>query len=557
MKKLALFLFLSLSLGLFNLLNIRTTCAGTPYVDVKANGSDGPLVIGNNENLSISITLQPSSLDGVNADWWLLVNTPWNDWFYYVYPDYWGYAGADLDDVFCAYQGPLFNLPPISIANFSGLPIGIYTFYFEVDNTPDGVLDGSIYHDSVIVNRIAPYRIYGLNMGPYINDDENPNRGGNQITDEELWQRISIVAPYTKWIRTYGCNEDLKEAGMFAHKMGLKAAIGIWLSADRTENERQINCLIERYREGDVDLAIVGSEVLLRGDLNESELINYINQVKAAVPGIPVAYADVYRIFLSHPQLIDGVDVLMINYYPFWDGVDINEAIYSLNLHHKEVVSVAKGKPVIISETGWPSEGERHGKAVPSPENAAFYFLNFVSWARANNVDYFYFEAFDEPWKAAYEGSLGAHWGIWDKYGKIKPGMENVFVGRTMEDNWSSGVPCGPGKPSIQFTYVPPKDSFENLKGRVCHVNPEDYRVAIYIYVSGWWTKPYWNNPLTTISPSGDWECDITTGGVDESATKIAAFLVPVGYDPPLLKGEDTLPQDLKDHAVAYTEVTR
>ena len=557
MKKLTLFLFLFISMGLFNLFNIRTTFADNPYVDIKANGSDGPLVIGNNENLSISITLQPSSLDGVNADWWLLVNTPWNDWFYYVYPDYWGYAGPNLDDVFCAYQGPLFNLPPVAIANFSCLPVGIYTFYFEVDNSPDGTLNGSIYYDSVIVNRAVPYRLYGLNMGPYVDDEEDPTRGGIQITDEELRQRISKVAPFARWIRTYGCNEDLKEAGMFAHSMGLKAAVGIWLSSDRAENERQINCLVDRYKEGYVDMAVVGSEVLLRGDLDESELINYVNRVKREVSGIPVAYADVYSIFLSHPSLIDAIDVLMVNYYPFWDGIDIEEAIRSLHTHHKEVLSASKGKPVIVSETGWPSEGEQVGNAVPSHENAAFYFLNFVSWARANNVDYFYFEAFDEPWKAAYEGSLGAHWGIWDKYGKIKPGMENVFAGRTMADNWSSQVPCGPGEPSIQLTYVPPKGSFENLEGKVCHVNPEDYRVAVYIYVWGWWTKPYWDDPLTTISPSGEWECDITTGGVDESATKIAAYLLPKGYDPPLMGGEETLPQDLKAHAVAYVEVTR
>ena len=553
MKKIILCLFLS---WVFLYLNVRETCADNPYIDIKANGSDGPVIINSNESLSISVAVRPYSLNNVNADWWLFVFTPWNNWLYYIYPNYWNFAGANVSDISYAYQGPLFDLPLVEITNFADLPIGIYTFYFGIDISPDGILNDPVY-DKVVVNKVVPYRIYGLNVSPYIKDNQNPNRGGDQVTDEELWRVISIVAPYTKWIRTYGCNEDLKEAGKFAHKMGLKAAIGIWLSSDRTENERQISCLIQRYREGDVDLVIVGSEALFRGDLNERELIDYINRVKEVIPDIPIAYADVYDIFLSHPNLTDAVDILMVNYYPFWDGVDIKEAMYFLNLHHQEVVSAAKGKPVIVSETGWPSGGEPFGKAVPSPENAAFYFLNFISWVRANNVDYFYFEAFDEPWKAEFEGTRGAHWGIWDKYGKIKPGMERVFVGRTMEDNWSSEIPCGPEEPFIQFTYVPPKGSFENLKGRVCHVNPEDYKVAVYIYVSGWWTKPYWDQPLTTISPSGEWECDITTGGSDQNASKIAAFLVPADYDPPLMRGEETLPQELKDHAVAEVEITR
>jgi hypothetical protein len=77
--------------------------------------------------------------------------------------------------------------------------------------------------------------------------------------------------------------------------------------------------------------------------------------------------------------------------------------------------------------------------------NAALYFLNFVSWARVEGVSYLYFEAFDETWKAAYEGPQGAHWGVWDKYGNLKPGMQNVFDGATIPDNWSGSSVGGVG----------------------------------------------------------------------------------------------------------------
>ncbi len=106
--------------------------------------------------------------------------------------------------------------------------------------------------------------------------------------------------------------------------------------------------------------------------------------------------------------------------------------------------------------------------------------------------------------------------------------------------------------PAIEFTFVPPYASFEDPQGRVRCVRPADYKVAVYIYVSGWWTKPYWAWLLMPIQPDGTWTCDITTEGTDQLATRIAAFLVPNGYDPPLMSGGQTLPAELFEHAVAH-----
>jgi hypothetical protein len=111
--------------------------------------------------------------------------------------------------------------------------------------------------------------------------------------------------------------------------------------------------------------------------------------------------------------------------------------------------------------------------------------------------------------------------------------------------------------PEIGFTHVPPYCSFQNLQGKACNVNPSNYRTACYIYVYGWWTKPYFTNPLNTINQDGSWGCDITTGGIDQKATKIKCFLVPVGYNPPGMSGGATLPAELDTNSVASIEVQR
>lgn len=110
---------------------------------------------------------------------------------------------------------------------------------------------------------------------------------------------------------------------------------------------------------------------------------------------------------------------------------------------------------------------------------------------------------------------------------------------------------------ALILTHIPPYASSENLQGRVTCVDPSNYAVAVYIKVGGWWNKPYWASPKTTIGSNGAWTCDITTSPSDVTATQIAAFLVPKSYDPPLLSGDQTLPAQLYANSVAQVIVKR
>ena len=118
------------------------------------------------------------------------------------------------------------------------------------------------------------------------------------------------------------------------------------------------------------------------------------------------------------------------------------------------------------------------------------------------------------------------------------------------------GVVNDGGMPAIWFTYVPPYGSHDDIEGQVSNVLPNDYKVAVYINVGGWWTKPYWSRPKTDIDECGDFTADITTGGVDQTATEIRAYLIPADYDPPLAYG-GSLPDGIEDNAVAIAIAER
>jgi hypothetical protein len=165
-------------------------------------------------------------------------------------------------------------------------------------------------------------------------------------------------------------------------------------------------------------------------------------------------------------------------------------------------------------------------------------------------------DTFSSP-TTVYDHGPGTSWDAIDKepelyYYRVKA------TGAGGDSPWSNVqlivVPavCNPW---IEFTFVPPYGSTQNLRGRVGCVIPADYKVAVFIYVAGWWNKPYWASPLTPIAPDGTWVTDITTGGNDPLATQIAAFLVPNGYVPPQLGGASSLPTEL--FAFPYVIVER
>jgi exo-beta-1,3-glucanase (GH17 family) len=295
------------------------------------------------------------------------------------------------------------------------------------------VLTLAIVPDSPAFGQTVTYRLHGLSFGPYI-DGQDPNTNP-QISFAQLQSRVQPIAPYTLWLRSYGITNGLENLPMIARSFGLQVAAGAWIGANQTSNNLEISNLISACNAGRVDLAIVGSEALRRGDVTEMQLIGYINQVRQAIPAnIPVATADTADVLLNHPAVMAAGSVVLANIYPYWQGVAIENAICSLIASYQRLVAGAGGKQVIISETGWPSAGNVVGAAVPSPANANRYFMEFVSWARANDVPYYYFEALDEPFKARYEGPQGAHWGLWDMTMTLKPGMQPVFDGQVVSN---------------------------------------------------------------------------------------------------------------------------
>ena len=261
--------------------------------------------------------------------------------------------------------------------------------------------------------------LHGLCFSPYTEGQGT----GDVLSESQIRRRMDIVAPYTKWVRSFSCTQGNELIPKVAREKGLKTMVGAWISQDKERNEREINALVKLAEEGLVDIAAVGNEVLQRNELSEQEVIKYIQQVRALLPKhIPLGYVDAYYHFLEKPALADACDVVLINCYPFWEGADNEHALHYLQHMYELTNHVAKGKKVIITETGWPSKGQNVQDAYPSADNAMKYFINTQHWAKDKNIEMFYFSSFDESWKLHHEGEVGTQWGLWDINEKQKFG---------------------------------------------------------------------------------------------------------------------------------------
>ncbi|WP_338359526.1 glycosyl hydrolase family 17 protein [Yeosuana marina] len=258
--------------------------------------------------------------------------------------------------------------------------------------------------------------MHGLCFSMY----EDGQKPGDVITEEQVKRRMQIIKPYTKWVRSFSCVEGNEHIPRIAHQNGIKTLVGAWLGNDLDMNEDEIEGLIALAKEGCVDIAAVGNEVMYRGDLTEDQLLEYINRVKEALPGIPVGYVDAYYEFSHRPRITEACDVILANCYPYWEGCSIEHSLNHMQQMYGQASDAGRGKKVIITETGWPSEGGSLRGAVSSAENAMKYFVNSQVWSSKSNIEMFYFSSFDESWKVGAEGDVGAYWGLWDKHEKLK-----------------------------------------------------------------------------------------------------------------------------------------
>jgi exo-beta-1,3-glucanase (GH17 family)/cellulose synthase/poly-beta-1,6-N-acetylglucosamine synthase-like glycosyltransferase len=250
------------------------------------------------------------------------------------------------------------------------------------------------------------------------------------ISPARIDHDLKQLSQLTAHIRTYTVDHGMDRVPEIARRYGMTVSLGIWIGPDPEENEKQIELGIKTAlaNRSTVDRVFVGNEVIWRGDLSVDQLGAYMKRVRAALPyRIKVTTAEPWSTWLLAPGLAKNADIIAIHLLPYWEGVYISGSLLSLQHWFDDVANQYPGKPIIIGEVGWPSEGPARRAAEPSLANEAYFDRAFVRLAMEKGYDYYLIEGFDQPWKVGLEGSVGAYWGVFDASGHPKFPFNGLF----------------------------------------------------------------------------------------------------------------------------------
>ncbi|GBF66147.1 glucan endo-1,3-beta-glucosidase [Trichophyton mentagrophytes] len=264
---------------------------------------------------------------------------------------------------------------------------------------------------------------------------------------------IAVLSQLTNTVRLYGT--DCNQTEMVLHAFErlelkqMKLWLGVWIDTNTTTNDRQIKQLykiLENTRDKSVFKGvIVGNEVLYRGKNDPStltQLMKYITGVKKELASLnldlPIATSDLGDAWTQ--PLTRIVDVVMSNIHPFFAGVTADKGTgwaWSFWTEHDVALTKGTDKKQIISEIGWPSGGgnncgdskcpDSKSGSVASVKDMNIFMEHWVCQALSNGTDYFWFEAFDEPWKVSFNEpgkEWEDKWGLMDPARVLKPGIK-------------------------------------------------------------------------------------------------------------------------------------
>ncbi|MGO2485868.1 MAG: glycosyltransferase [Pseudomonas taetrolens] len=289
----------------------------------------------------------------------------------------------------------------------------LFTGFWALINRPVSAPD---WPDQISGFSYSPFQ-----QGQYPQKDQFPS-------DDEMRRDLEILSKLTDNIRTYSVDGTLGDIPKLAEEFGLRVTLGIWISPDQERNEREIQKAIELANNSrSIVRVVVGNEALFREEITPEELIVLLDRVRAAVK-VPVTTSEQWHIWEKYPQLASHVDLIAAHILPYWEFIPMDQAGEFVLDRARDLKKIFPKKPLLLSEVGWPSNGRMRGGADATPADQAVYLRTLVNTLNRRGYNYFVIEAFDQPWKASDEGSVGAYWGVYNAARQQKFNFEGPVV---------------------------------------------------------------------------------------------------------------------------------
>lgn len=284
----------------------------------------------------------------------------------------------------------------------------------------------------------------GISYGPY---REGQAPAGPYPSEAEITEDLKILVAHWQMIRIYSSRGPAETILRILRDeaMPLEVLLGAWIDPHDqpgkvAENEAEVSeaiRLANTYPE-QVMAVSVGNEtqVFWSGHRSSPDrLIDYIRTVRAAVKQ-PVTTADDYN-FWNKPEshaVAAEVDFLLLHAYAMWNGKSLDESVPWTAGVVAAIGEEHPGLTPVMGETGWATELDEESdgeqatiiKAPAGEAEQKVFYDAFTAWAEQADQAYFYFEAFDEPWKGGDDPrDVEKHWGLFNVDRTPKKAMES------------------------------------------------------------------------------------------------------------------------------------
>lgn len=279
----------------------------------------------------------------------------------------------------------------------------------------------------------------GVTYSP-LRKDQDP-RKHDQPTDANIAEDMALLADEVFAVRTYSVTDGSEKIPAIAAKHDLNIMVGAWIGSDNERNRQEIDNLTKILRTDNRKIVRVevGNEAIFREEVTVPQLVEHIKEVKKATKR-PVSTSEIWHIWLKHPELAAEVDFISAHILPYWEGFSADEAVNYVFDRYYALQKAFPGKTIVISEVGWPSDGQAVKNATASRANQAKFLRQFLNRAAAEKVIYYVVEAFDQPWKMSLEGSAGAYWGIFNADRQVKFQREGEVLSLPQWRKWATGA---------------------------------------------------------------------------------------------------------------------
>lgn len=292
--------------------------------------------------------------------------------------------------------------------------------------------DNKVVDLKITQNPAYKKSLYGLNYGPV-----NASYPGCTNTLGDVIEDVKLLSQLTNRLRLYGMDCNAANYTLQAIELlGLNMTIvpTIWVDKNLTTYQRQYNDLFNNLKQHGfkhIEGISVGNEVLFRQEVNATDLFARINDVRKKVLAMQGAPRNL-PVFTSdlgsnvNQSFVTNVDIAFANVHPYFAGVSAQQGTNwtFLFFEQNDVINVVKqNKTAVLSEVGWPSAGGSNQAAIASLPNEQIFVSQFICAANTKGYKYYYFEAFDTPWKTAMFTLLEGSWGLFYPDRTLKPGI--------------------------------------------------------------------------------------------------------------------------------------